>query len=201
MKWLNSTNSVLIFFLILLFITLCSVFLFVPNKSTQDVENVEIAKIELKNFSMYQINGSFVEMKIEGEKGLEFSDHEVIYEFLVSRYGVGNTKKGFDYMSGSEAIKRGNNFEFPNGAIYSKSDGESFWSESGHYDYTRGIFNGKGNFTLSSPMGEFKGKDIVYNQKSRNIQAKDIISQIYLEGKNKKNILNKKIQEEYRKEK
>lgn len=188
MTCLNSINSVLIFFLILLFITLCSVFLFVPTTFIKNDENTQIAKIELKKFSMYQISESFVEMKIEGERALEFSDYEVIYEFLVSRYRAGDTKKNFEYISGTKVVKKGNNFDFPSGAVYTKSDGENFWSEAGSYNYTARVFRGRGDFYFNSFIGEFRGKDIIYDQKNRNIQAKNIISKIYLgskEGKEK----------------
>lgn len=202
MKCLNSTNNILIFFLILLFITLCSVFLFVPNTFTKSDENAQIAKIELKNFSMYQISESFVEMKIEGERALEFSDYEVIYDFLVSRYRIGDTKKNFEYISGTKVVKKGNNFDFPSGAIYTKSDGENFWSEAGSYSYATRVFKGKGDFSFNSSIGEFRGKDIIYDQKSRNIQAKNIISKIYLESKeNKEKDFTQRTQEKYRGEK
>ncbi|MDO7253179.1 hypothetical protein [Helicobacter cappadocius] len=182
MKYLKSTNSVLNFFLVLLVITLCSFFFFAPSKYLQENKNNDIAKIELTNFNMYQVNNDFVDMKIEGSKAFQFSDREILYGFLASRYNT-QSKNTYEYISGDEVIKKGDMYHFPRGAIYIKSDGGSFWSEGGVYNYRKEIFKGEGDFIFNTTEGYFEGEDIIYNKKTQMIKAKDISSKIILETK------------------
>ncbi|WP_143428295.1 hypothetical protein [Helicobacter sp. 13S00477-4] len=137
-------------------------------------------KIELNQFSMYQINTDFVDMKVEGSGALQFDDYEILFGFLASRYNT-HSKRTYEYISGEEVIKTGDIYTFPQGVVYTKSDGGSFWSENGVYDYQKEIFKGKGDFILSTLEGNFEGKNIIYNRKSQNIQAIDIVSKIFLD--------------------
>lgn len=182
MKFLKSTNSVLNFFLILLAITFCSFFFFAPSKNPQQNKDTDIAKIELQDFNMYQVTNEFVDMKIEGSRAYQFSDYEILYGFLASRYNT-ESKNVYEYISGDEVIKRGDKYHFPRGAVYIKSDGGSFWSEGGVYDYRKEIFRGEGDFMFNTTQGYFEGEDIIYNKKTQNIRAKDITSKIILETK------------------
>ncbi|PAF54436.1 hypothetical protein BKH42_00540 [Helicobacter sp. 13S00482-2] len=185
MKYLKSTNSVLNFFLILLVITFCSFFFFAPSKYLQENKNNDIAKIELTDFNMYQVNNDFVDMKIEGSKAFQFSDYEILYGFLASRYNP-QSKNTYEYISGDEVIKRGDKYHFPRGGIYIKSDRGSFWSEGGIYDYRKEIFKGEGDFIFNTTDGYFEGEDIIYNRRTQNIKAKNINSQIILETEPRK---------------
>ncbi|PAF41989.1 hypothetical protein [Helicobacter sp. 11S03491-1] len=185
MQYLNSINSVSKFFLILLGITLGSFFFFAPSKYLQDTTSPTLAKIELEDFNMYQVNAKSVDMKIEGAKALQFKDYEVLYGFLASRYNT-QSKESYEYISGEEVVKKGDIYHFPKGATYIKSDGGSFWSQSGTYDYRKEIFKGNGSFILSTLEGNFEGKNIIYNKKIQNITATDIISKILLDTNEKK---------------
>ncbi|PAF46620.1 hypothetical protein BKH46_06525 [Helicobacter sp. 12S02634-8] len=181
MKYLNSTNSVLNFFLVLLAITFASFFFFAPQTSLEISDTKNIPKIELMGFNMYQINKNFVDMKIEGARAVQFSDYEVLYGFLASRYNS-QAKNIYEYISGQEVLRKGDLYEFPKGVVYTKSDGGSFWSESGVYDYRNETFKGKGNFMLTALEGNFDGKNIIYNRKTQTISAIDITSEITLDG-------------------
>ncbi|WP_180762770.1 hypothetical protein [Helicobacter sp. 12S02232-10] len=148
------------------------------------ISSENIPKIELIDFNMYQINGNFVDMKIEGSKALQFNDYEILYGFLASRYN-NKSKNTYEYISGDEVIRKGDMYDFPKGVVYTKSDGGSFWSESGIYDYRKEIFKGKGDFVLNALEGEFMGKNIVYDKKSQIIHAVSVTSEIILEGGDK----------------
>ncbi|PAF42793.1 hypothetical protein [Helicobacter sp. 11S02596-1] len=186
MKHLVSTNSVLNFFLALFVLTIASIFFFAPSKRSQTLTNEDIPKIELRNFNMYQANGDFVDMKIEGSRALQFDDYEILYDFLASRYNT-RSKKIYEYISGDKVIRKGDIYDFPNGAVYTKSDGGGFWSEKGTYDYRKEIFRGKGHFVFDSPEGDVEGKNIIYNRKTQMIQAIHITSEIHLsDGKKEK---------------
>lgn len=185
MKFFNSSNNILIFFLVLFIITILSTLFFTPSIDFPKNSNENFAKIELNGFNMYQINKNFIDMKIQGSKALEFQDYEIIYDFSASRFNQDKNNL-YEYINGEEAIREKNIYRFPEGVVYTKSDGGSFWSERGTYYYQKEQFVGEGKFVFNSVDGIFMGKNIFYDKLAQELKAIDITSDIVLNSEDDK---------------
>ncbi|WP_104741815.1 hypothetical protein [Helicobacter ailurogastricus] len=132
----------------------------------------DFAKIELHNFSAFESNSTSTDLNIKGSRALQFSDHETLYDFTLSKFDANS--QVLEHARGEVLVRRNDLYFFPKGVLYTTSNHESFWSQKGVYDHSKQIFQGEGNFLLNAPEGHVSGQNIAYNHKTQVLQAKDI---------------------------
>ncbi|BCZ19077.1 hypothetical protein NHP190012_07190 [Helicobacter sp. NHP19-012] len=134
--------------------------------------NGDFAKIELRGFSAFEGNATSTDLNIKGSHALQFSDHEVLYDFVLSKFD--NDSQVLEHARGEVLVRRGDLYSFPKGVLYTTSNHESFWSQRGVYNHAKQIFQGEGNFLLNGPEGHVSGQNIAYNHKTQVLQAQGI---------------------------
>ncbi|WP_163555080.1 hypothetical protein [Helicobacter suis] len=175
-------NSVWLFF-IGLAIAMGGLILFFlrPQKDTIPTSK-NFAKIELHNFNAFQTNTTDTDLSIKGSRALQFSDHEVLYDFTLSKFDPKNQM--LEHAKGEVLIRHENLYNFPKGVLYTTSNHESFWSQKGTYDHSKQTFQGQGDFLLSAPEGDFSGQNIAYDHITKILKAQSIHAIINLASAN-----------------
>ncbi|BDQ27957.1 hypothetical protein ASB1_16330 [Helicobacter heilmannii] len=145
-------------------------FLHPPKKYT--TFRGDFAKIELHGFSAFESNATSTDLNIEGVRALQFSDHEVLYDFVLSKFDTDS--QVLEHARGEVLVRRNDLYSFPKGVLYTTSNHESFWSQKGAYNHAKQTFQGEGNFLLNAPEGHVSGQNIAYNHKTQVLQAQHI---------------------------
>ncbi|WP_233709668.1 hypothetical protein [Helicobacter salomonis] len=140
----------------------------------------DFAKIEVRGFEAFQTSPNGTDLNIRGARALQYSDREVLYDFTLSKYDSDDQVQ--EHAKGEMMVHQKDLYTFPKGVLYTTSGGHSFWSQTGVYDHSKQVFQGKGSFTLSGPEGDVKGEDISYNHLKGLLQAKRVHARIDLES-------------------
>lgn len=178
MNFLKS-NAILSFFLILLVITIFALFSFKPRGEVfADVDSVDIAKIDVHNFTMHQMKKDIIDTLIEGEDATQYQGYEVFKNVAVSR----SLEDGlFETISSKYVHREKDIYNFSKGVNYKRSDGFVFYSQAGVLDVDKEFFKGKGSFELYNKDGKVRGRDIIYDKKNSMIFAQKIQAEALLE--------------------
>ncbi|WP_205588374.1 hypothetical protein [Helicobacter vulpis] len=138
------------------------------------------AKIEVRGFEAFQTNPEGTDLSIRGTRALQYSDHEVLYDFTLSKYDPQD--KVQEQARGEVMVHKKELYSFPKGVLYTTSSGQSFWSQYGVYDHKKQTFQGRGPFRMSGPEGDVNGEDISYNHADGLLHAKHVHALIDLQG-------------------
>ena len=144
-----------------------------------DTEEGSIAKIQVKDFIMYQIGQETTDTVIQGDQATQYKDYEVFENASLSR---SLEKAVFEKVSAPEVYRKQDLYNFSHGVHYERSDGFKFFSEKGLLDTKNEVFRGSGKFQLESEQGEVLGQDILYNNQTQDIQAKKIQGYYLMKG-------------------
>lgn len=173
------SNAIFLFFLALLFLVIIALLFFKPRGEVfVDTDNVDIAKIEMKDFEMHQIKKDITDVIIKGKEAVQYRDYEIFKDILVRRSLENNI---IEDIKAKRVHRKDDVYSFFNGVDYQKSDGLSFVSQAGVLNLKTEVFTGKGKFELKNFQGIVEGLDIVYNKKKETIKAQKIKSKIMLE--------------------
>ena len=165
-------NTINLFFMGLFIITLVALFSFqFRNEVLSDLEEHNIAKIDISDFVMYQISQDVTDIIIRGAHATQYKDKDIFLDVSLSR-SLG--KQGIEVVSGSVVNHIKKIYTFPSGVHYERSDGLKFFSENGVLDTIKEVFNGEGKFRLEAREGNIIGRDLVYYNKNQDFYAKDI---------------------------
>ncbi|WP_233708121.1 hypothetical protein [Helicobacter bizzozeronii] len=165
-------NSIWIFFIALSVVMVGLILLFLKPQPSLSTKGGEFAKIEVQKFHAFQTSTASTDFKIEGSRALQYSDHEVLYDFTLSKFDPQTHTQ--EHAKGEVVVRKNDLYTFPKGVLYTTSNNESFWSQKGTYDHRKQIFEGQGYFYLNAPEGDVKGDDIIYNHVAKTLQAKHI---------------------------
>ncbi len=197
-------NTINLFFLGLFVITLLALLSFqFRSEVLDDLEESNIAKIDMSDFVMYQIDANVTNVIIKGEHATQYKDHEIFTNVTLSRYLDSSTPKNLSTLSltpkeknpsthfietarGPSVKRVKNTYFFLSGIYYARSDGLEFFSQSGKLDTDKEVFEGEGDFSLKNAQGRVEGKDIVFYNSSQDVKAKDVRGFYTLEDKGAK---------------
>lgn len=174
-------NTINLFFMGLFVITLITLLSFqFRDEVVGDFEESNIAKIDINDFVMYQINQNMTDMIVRGTHATQYKDKDVFLNVSLSR-SLGD--KGVEVINGSVVEHTKKTYTFPSGVHYKRDDGLSFFSQAGVLDTTKEVFYGKGKFNLKNDQGKLIGDDLVFENKSQEFYAKEVKGRYFMEDK------------------
>ena len=149
----------------------------------------EIATLEIDEFVLLNVVDQKPEMKIVGMKGKQFADREEFWNFNLTNYNVQrgglkalkaqNNEENFWVSHG---IRQEDRYLFDGGVQYSNMDGVSFKAIEGIYRLKEKIFQTKGDFSVITKEGSFRGENLYYDAVSGQLNAKFPRGKIWLEN-------------------
>lgn len=188
---INTGNSVSLFFLLLLIFSVAIVFSFETNRTPPQFSENTMPKIEINNFTAYEItsdsllskltakNGKQFEVATKDAKGAKKEQFEELSDITLERKG-----ESFDLLKAQSAKRMGDEIFFDNG-VSDVRDGYEMYSEVAHYDVKTRKLTGKEGFFIKSKSEDIKGENIRYDAQNGVIKAENIKAKIKLKSDKK----------------
>lgn len=177
---LSIGNSVIIFFVLFLLFSVIIVFSFSENFLDVKISSSPLPKIEINNFTIYQINDKNLDLVLSASSAKQFSDFEEFNNVVLNKYANGV----LDTISAPKAIKRDDNIFFDSG-VKNIRDGYSIYSKEGIYYLSTNTFEGKNDFNISNEYHNIRGNNIFFDSKKGVVEAYDIDAKLDLLQNNK----------------
>lgn len=189
---INTGNSVSLFFLSLLIFSIVIVFSFEAKATPPPFSHNSIPKIEINNFTAYEITSDLLLSKLTAQNGKQFEiapkngdknakkeSFEELSEVTLERNG-----ESFDLLKAPHARRVGDIVYFDNG-VSDLRDGYEMYSEVAHYNFKSRKLVGKEGFYIKSQSEDIKGENIVYDAQNGTIKARNINAKIKLKSDKK----------------
>lgn len=165
------------FFLFALFIFGSSSTLFFTNNGEiHGAIGKEVPNIEMHDFTLYLINDRYVQVIAEGEEVFRYEDREEFRNVLLKQLN----RNMQEQLKAPIFISQNNLYTFPRSVTYTRSDGLTFWSDVGSYDYKSRVFQGEGEFTMDNTVMSTYGYNIYYDEINAILKADKINADIML---------------------
>ena len=178
---LNIGNSVSLFFTFLLLLSIVVIFSFDKNAVTPYVSPGDIPKIELNNFTIYQISSENLLTRLYAQNAKQFDKFEEFSDVVLERLN----NNIIDTITTKSAIKKDNAIFFDNG-VNDNRDGYNLYSKKGVYHIDKNTLEGKGFFSINGNFQDIKGDDIYYDANTGLISAKNINAKLNVKKHSKK---------------
>lgn len=186
---INTGNSVSLFFLLLLIFSVAIVFSFETNRTPPQFSENSMPKIEINNFTAYEITSDSLLSKLSAKNGKQFEvatksaksgakkeSFEELSDITLERKG-----ESFDLLKAQSAKRVGDEIFFDNG-VSDLRDGYEMYSEVAHYDLKTRKLTGKEGFFIKSKSEDIKGENIRYDSQNGIIKADNIKAKIKLKS-------------------
>lgn len=158
--------SINLFFVLVLGLLIGMFSYFSPdNRAIGD--NQEIPKIELTDFTLYEISHKRIDHILEGEEGKKFDEYYVITSAKFSD----NTKKLFQTIRSDNADYRNDVIAVDGNVHYTREDGLEFRSNEGTYDSNASVIQTKGPFVITQNSNRIDGTALHYNTSQDTVSA------------------------------
>ena len=186
---INTGNSVSLFFLLLLVFSVAIVFSFDTNHTPPQFSENSMPKIEINNFTAYEITQNALISKLTAKNGKQFEiapnttkkeQFEELSDIILEHNG-----ETFDLLKAQSAKKVGDEIFFDNG-VSDLRDGYEMYSEVAHYDLKTRKLIGRQSFFIKSKSEDIKGENIRYDSQSGIIKADNIKAKIKLKNDKKR---------------
>lgn len=186
---INTGNSVSLFFLLLLIFSVAIVFSFETNRIPPQFSENSMPKIEINNFTAYEITSDSLLSKLTAKNGKQFEvatksaksgakkeSFEELSDITLERKG-----ESFDLLKAQSAKRVGDEIFFDNG-VSDLRDGYEMYSEVAHYDLKTRKLTGKEGFFIKSKSEDIRGENIRYDSQNGIIKADNIKAKIKLKS-------------------
>lgn len=161
--------SINLFFVFLLGLLIGMYSYFTPDyKALQDNRN--IPKIELIDFTLYEISHKRIDHILEGKEGKKFDDYYVITS---AKFGD-NTKNLFQTIRSDNADYRNDIIKVDGNVHYVREDGLEFRSNEGIYNTKESLIQTKGPFVITQNANRIDGTALNYNTEHDTVSANKI---------------------------
>lgn len=145
------------FFLLVLGLILAIYGYFAPTyKYTKDAG--EIPKIELYNFTLYEISHRGIDHLLEGKEGKKFEE----YYTVTSAKFSDNTKHLLHFVESDRAHYRDDFLKLDGNLRYTRQDGLEFHTQRGTYDTKKGVIVTPESFFIVQNNHRIDGENIRY---------------------------------------
>ena len=166
-------NSVTTFFIALFIGSIIAVLSFNANYAPQNAPTHKMPKIEVRNFTAYEIDDKALLTKLSAKVGKQFelpnkTTSEELSDIIVER-----NSDAFDTLRAKKARKVGENIYFDDG-VKNVRDGYEIYSDIAVYDLQTRAIRGRDDFYIKSAFEDIKGENISYENgkiRAQNIHA------------------------------
>ncbi len=150
-----------------LIVLLLGIFFFFKPIRVSPPKHTDIAQLELKNFTVYDIESWGVKSALSGARGERFDDR---YE--VSKVAFSDASKPqLQRMSAEHGHYENNIVDLNDSVIFEQEDGITFRSQEAHYDLNRSLVTTQGDFIITMEQSKFEGTQLAFNTKTRRMHA------------------------------
>lgn len=169
----STANSVTIFFIALFIGSIFIVLSFSANYAPPPISTHKMPKIEIRNFTAYEIDDKALLTKLSAKQGKQFELPNKATTEELSDVIVERNSEAFDTLHAHKARKAGDNIYFDEG-VKNVRDGYEIYSDIAIYDLQTKAIKGRDDFYIKSAFEDIKGKNISYENgfiKAQNIKA------------------------------
>lgn len=158
--------SINIFFILLLGLLLGMYNYFTPNYTlSKDVG--EVPKIELFNFTLYEISHKGIDHILEGEEGKKFDERYTVTSAKFSD----NTKTLFQTIKSDHVDYRSDVINLNGNVHYAREDGLEFRSNEGKYNTDTAVIQTQGAFVITQKSNRIDGDRLLYDNENDTVSA------------------------------
>jgi lipopolysaccharide export system protein LptA len=161
--------SINLFFFLTLAFLLGMYGYFTPEYNATQVGK-EVPKIELSDFTLYEISHQGVDHILEGKEGKKFEQY---YEVTSAKFSD-NTDALFQTIQSDQADYRNDVISLEGNVHYVREDGLEFRSNKGSYDSNASLVKFPGSFTITQNANRINGEHLLYNTKLESVSANRI---------------------------
>jgi hypothetical protein len=161
--------SINLFFTLLLGLLIGMFSYFTPNDRAAE-DKRDIPKIELTNFTLYEISPKRIDHILEGKEGKKFDEYYVITSAKFSD----NTKKLFQSIRSDNADYRDDIIKVDGNVHYIREDGLEFRSNEGTYNTKESLIQTKGSFVITQNLNRIDGTALLYNTEEDTVSANQV---------------------------
>ncbi|MDP2850699.1 MAG: LPS export ABC transporter periplasmic protein LptC [Sulfuricurvum sp.] len=161
--------SINLFFVLIVGFLMGMYVYFTPDNSlTQDMG--EIPKIELSNFTLYEISHKGIDHILSGDEGKKFDEYYVITSAKFSD----NTKNLFQSIRSDDAEYRNDIIQLDGNVHYVREDGLEFRSHEGSYNTQKSLVQTQGSFVITQNANRVEGTRLLYNTELDTVSANQV---------------------------
>jgi len=154
-------------FFVLLALLLAGIFLFFKPVEFQRPDAKEIALLDLRAFTIYEMDQNGTVRTMHGLSGLRFKERYEINKITFVD-GTGVRVKTLDADKG---IYRDETLVLEGNVRFHRGEGTDALMQKATYDRASEVVRGEGPFELSQGANRITGNDLVYDMKNRRIEA------------------------------
>jgi hypothetical protein len=158
-----------IFFLLILGFLLGMYTYFSPDYNAK-YNNVEIPKIELHDFTLYEISHRGIDHVLEGKEGKKYEEY---YEVTSAKFSD-NTATLFQTIRSDNAEYRNDVIDLDGDMHYVREDGLEFHAASGSYDSKSSLVKVPGSFIITQNANRIDGENMLYHTEQESVSANRI---------------------------
>jgi hypothetical protein len=158
-----------LFFIALLALLLGMYGYFTPNYPPSQSAH-EIPKIELIDFTLYEVSKKGIDHILEGKEGQKFDE----YYTVTSAKFSDNTKELFQTIRSRDVEYRNDVIDLKENVHYVREDGLEFRSNKGRYDTKKSLISINDSFEITQKSNRIDGKNLIYNNEYDTISAENV---------------------------
>jgi LPS export ABC transporter protein LptC len=161
--------SINLFFFLILGLLMGMYGYFTPSYSPAEKVG-ETPKIELSEFTLYEISSNGIDHILEGKEGKKF---ETYYEVTSAKFSD-NTKKLFHSIRSDTVDYRNDILKLEGNVHYVRADGLELHSNEGLYNTKASMIETKGPFVITQEGNRIDGHSLQYDIKEKRLSANQI---------------------------
>ena len=139
-------------------------------ENIKNIDNKEIAQIDVGNFELLQFNQTSMMRKLSGNSAKRFSNRVVISELSLNEY----SEKDTENLNSRHATYKDKRFHLHGGVKYKKNSDFSFTTQRLFYDKTLDFIYVPKKFTMQNGLNLAKAENMVYDRKNGTMRAEKI---------------------------
>jgi LPS export ABC transporter protein LptC len=142
---------------------------FTPNYPSVQ-ESREIPKIELSNFTLYEVSKKGIDHILEGKEGKKFEE----YYTVTSAKFSDNTQPLLQSIRSNYAEYRNDVINLNENVHFVREDGLEFRSNEGKYETKKSLVYVNDSFVITQNSNRIDGNNLIYNNKYDTVSAENV---------------------------
>ncbi|MEA3373563.1 MAG: LPS export ABC transporter periplasmic protein LptC [Campylobacterota bacterium] len=167
------------YFFSILTLGLIAVFMLFRPMVIEKQEKKEIALLDLKKFTVYELKQSGLQSVMKGSSGERYDNRYEVYDANFTD----NSHAYLQNMVSDFARYQGEKVYLERNVHYARADGLSFMSDEAFYNQKKGVAKTKGPFTVVQNQDKIDGTALYYNSKKGIVKAKKVTGYYTLKTK------------------